>query len=302
MLAIAEMYVKGVSTRDAAQVMREFGLKSLSSTQVSRAAALLDEELAAWRTRPLGEIHYLFLDARYEKLRDGGVVRDAACSPPSASGRTGDGACWASPAPFGSRSPLATFLDSLIDRGLRGVRFIVSDDHAGLKAARRAVLPGASGSAASSTSRRTPFTTPPASGSASGSAPSCAESGMRARSPRPKPPWPSWSLAIVPPAKLAAWLEHNVPEGLAVFTLPDITADGCVPQPHRTRDPARTQRRTSKVRVFPSADCPRCGSPAPSSSRSTKNGPPTPRSTSTGTARMRDRSQEKSRHQVAQSQ
>lgn len=78
MLAIAEMYVQGVSTRDAAKVMAEFGLKSLSSTQVSRAAALLDEELAAWRSRPLGEIHYLFLDARYEKLRDGGVVRDAA--------------------------------------------------------------------------------------------------------------------------------------------------------------------------------------------------------------------------------
>src|SRR6266545_1821677 len=78
MLAIAEMYVQGVSTRDAAKVMAEFGLKSLSSTQVSRAAALLDEELAAWRRRPLGEVHYLLLDARYEKLREGGVVRDAA--------------------------------------------------------------------------------------------------------------------------------------------------------------------------------------------------------------------------------
>ena len=98
MLAIAEMYVQGVSTRDAAKVMAEFGLKSLSSTQVSRAAALLDEELAAWRSRPLGEIHYLFLDARYEKLRDGGVVRDAALFSASASGRTGDGACSASPA------------------------------------------------------------------------------------------------------------------------------------------------------------------------------------------------------------
>src|SRR5512144_2173836 len=98
MLAIAEMYVQGVSTRDVAKVMAEFGLKSLSSTQVSRAAALLDEELAAWRRRPLGEIHYLLLDARYEKLREVGVVRDAALSPPSASGRTGDGACSASPA------------------------------------------------------------------------------------------------------------------------------------------------------------------------------------------------------------
>ncbi len=78
MLAVAEMYINGVSTRDAERVMARFGLKSLSSMQVSRAAKLLDEELEAWRTRPLGEIRYLFLDARYEKARQTGVVRDAA--------------------------------------------------------------------------------------------------------------------------------------------------------------------------------------------------------------------------------
>ncbi len=78
MLAVAEMYVKGVSTRAAGRVMREFGLDSLSSTQVSRAAKLLDDELEAWRTRPLGQITYLVLDARYEKVRQGGIVRDAA--------------------------------------------------------------------------------------------------------------------------------------------------------------------------------------------------------------------------------
>ena len=64
MLAVAEMYVCGVSTRDVERVMAEFGLKSLSSTQVSRAAKLLDDELQAWRGRTLGEIRYLFLDAR----------------------------------------------------------------------------------------------------------------------------------------------------------------------------------------------------------------------------------------------
>nr|WP_299657154.1 transposase [uncultured Jannaschia sp.] len=78
MLAVAEMYVKGVSTREAERVMRAFGLDSLSSTQVSRAAKLLDDELEAWRTRPLGQITYLVLDARYEKVRQGGIVRDAA--------------------------------------------------------------------------------------------------------------------------------------------------------------------------------------------------------------------------------
>ena len=53
MLAVAEMYIKGVSTRQAEDVMRAFGIQSLSSTQVSRAAKLLDEELTAWRNRPL---------------------------------------------------------------------------------------------------------------------------------------------------------------------------------------------------------------------------------------------------------
>ena len=64
MLAVAEMYIKGVSTRQAESVMREFGIESLSSTQVSRAAKLLDEELAAWRNRPLEQMKYLILDAR----------------------------------------------------------------------------------------------------------------------------------------------------------------------------------------------------------------------------------------------
>ena len=87
MLAVAEMYVKGVSTREVEAVMREFGIKSLSSSQVSRAAKLIDDELEAWRNRPLGEIKYLILDARYEKMRHAGIVRDVAVSQPSASGR-----------------------------------------------------------------------------------------------------------------------------------------------------------------------------------------------------------------------
>ena len=66
MLAVAQMYIQGVSTRDAEKVMAEFGLHSLSSTQVSRAAKLLDDELEAWRNRELGEISYLMLDARSE--------------------------------------------------------------------------------------------------------------------------------------------------------------------------------------------------------------------------------------------
>jgi len=78
MLAVAEMYVKGVSTRDAEAVMKEFGIESLSSSQVSRATNLLDDELEAWRNRSSGEVRYLIVDAPYEKSRFGGVVRDVA--------------------------------------------------------------------------------------------------------------------------------------------------------------------------------------------------------------------------------
>ena len=77
-LALAEMYVQGVSTRKVTAITEQLCGVSVSSTQVSRAAALLDEQLEAWRNRPLGRCHYLYLDARYEKVRQDGQVRDAA--------------------------------------------------------------------------------------------------------------------------------------------------------------------------------------------------------------------------------
>ena len=140
MLAVAEMYVKGVSTREAEAVMQEFGLEGLSSAQVSRAARLLDEELEAWRTRPLGEIRYLILDARYEKVRHGGIVRDAAVL--SAVGIGPDErrrVLGVSVALSEAEVHWRAFLESLQARGMRGVEYVVSDDHAGLRAARRAV-------------------------------------------------------------------------------------------------------------------------------------------------------------------
>ena len=101
MLAAAEMYVKGVSTRDVEKVLAEFGIEGLSSTQVSRAAAMLDAELEAWRNRSLGRFRYLFLDARYEKTREQGVADDCAVLSAIGIDPLASAACWASP----SRSP-----------------------------------------------------------------------------------------------------------------------------------------------------------------------------------------------------
>jgi transposase-like protein len=254
LLAIAGMYVQGVSTRDAAKVMAEFGLESLSSTQVSRAAALLDEELAAWRTRPLAESPYLFLDARYEKLREGGIVRDAALFTAVGIGPDGRrrGLGVSSEAELHWRS----FLDSLIARGLRGVRFIVSDDHAGLTAARRAVFPGATWQRCQFHRAQNAIHHPPT-------------AAIRQRiGGELRRVWnaPTSTVAEAELGRLVAgyrgtadrladWLEQNVPEGLAVFT---------VPEPHRRRlrtaNPIERaiqqeiKRRTVKVRVFPNRD------------------------------------------------
>lgn len=141
--AIAEMYVKGVSTRKVTDVMRELCGLDVSSSQVSRAAKELDEELQAWRTRTIGQITYLILDARYEKVRHGGTVVD--CAILTAIGVRPDGnrtvlgtSCSLSEAEVHWR----TFLESLIERGMKGVRLIVSDDHAGIGAARSALFPG----------------------------------------------------------------------------------------------------------------------------------------------------------------
>jgi transposase-like protein len=254
MLAVAEMYVKGVSTREVEAVMREFGIESLSSTQVSRAAKLLDDELEAWRNRPLGEIRYLILDARYEKMRVGGVVRDAAVL--SAIGIGADErrrVLGVSIALSEAEVHWRAFLESLQARGMRGVEYVVSDDHAGLRAARRAVLGGA-------TWQRCQFHL---ARNAIHHAPSLA---IRKRiGAELREVWNAGSLAKAETAlaelvtswrdtapKLAAWLEEAVPEGLAVFSLPEHHRRRL-----RTSNPMERavqqelKRRTVKVRVFP---------------------------------------------------
>ncbi len=75
---LAEMYVQGVSTRKVKAITKELCGVDISATQVRRATAQLDTALQEWRERPLGEIAYLYVDARYEKVREAGQVRDAA--------------------------------------------------------------------------------------------------------------------------------------------------------------------------------------------------------------------------------
>lgn len=140
-LAIAEMYVQGVSTRKVTAVLEELCGLDVTSTQVSRAAKELDEKLEAWRTRPLGEVCYLILDARYEKVRHGGSVLSCALLTAIGVLPTGKRIVLGCSVALSEAEPhWRAFLDSLVARGMRGVRLVVSDDHKGLKAARQAVL------------------------------------------------------------------------------------------------------------------------------------------------------------------
>lgn len=142
-LAIAEMYVQGVSTRKVTQVMEELCGLEVSSTQVSRASQLLDDELATWRNRPLGRFPYVFFDARYEKVRHGGAV--VSCAVLIAVGIGEDGKrCVLGVSVSLSEAEVhwRTFMEGLQSRGLHGMALIVSDDHAGLRAAREARFPG----------------------------------------------------------------------------------------------------------------------------------------------------------------
>ena len=139
LLALAEMYVQGVSTSKVTKITEELCGCEISSSDVSRATALLDEEFEQWRSRPLGSVKYLILDARYEKVRHGGRVRD--CAVLTAIGVDGEGrrsVLGVSVSLSEAEVHWREFFKSLLERGLHGVELIVSDAHAGLQEARRA--------------------------------------------------------------------------------------------------------------------------------------------------------------------
>ena len=142
---LAEMYVQGVSTRKVKAITEELCGHSFSASTVSQATARLDEDLEAFFERRLEEPYpYLILDARYERVREGGVVSSQAVL--VAIGIDLEGrrqVLGVSLANRESRSSWRAFLAGLRERGLHGVEYVVSDDHAGLKAAIREILPEA---------------------------------------------------------------------------------------------------------------------------------------------------------------
>ena len=257
-IALAEMYVQGVSTRKVAAITEKLCGFEVTSTQVSRASAELDGVLEAWRNRPLGEMPYLILDARYEKVRQGGIVQGTAVL--IAIGVSLDGMrqiIGVSVALSEQEAHWRQFLKSLVERGLSGVRLIISDDHSGLKAARQAVfgsvpwqrcqfhlqqnaqayVPKQEMKAQVAADLRAIFTATDR---------QAAETLLRAMVKRYAESAP----------KLAVWIEENVVEGLTVFLLPEShrrllrTTNGL------ERVNKEVKRRTRVATLFPSeASC-----------------------------------------------
>ena len=142
--SLAQMYVQGVSTRKVAAITEELCGHGFCASSVSAITQRLDEQLAQFSQRELEqEFPYVVVDARYEKVREGGVIVSRAIL--IALGIDWEGRRQVLAVEYANRESQSSWRDFLLrlkERGLKGVQFIVSDDHPGLKAATREVMPG----------------------------------------------------------------------------------------------------------------------------------------------------------------
>ena len=252
-LAMAEMYVQGVSTRKVSAIVEELCGTTVSSTQVSACAQLLDIELQKWRDRPLETFPYLVLDARYEKVRHDGQLRD--CAVLIALGITPEGQrviLGVSVALSEAEVHWRAFFQSLVQRGLCGVTYIVSDDHPGMAAARKAVFGAVPW-------QRCQFHLQQ---NAQAYVPRLDQRAEVARLIRSLFECPSRPAAeqrlkeIVAQytqsaPKLAGWMEENLPQGLTVFSLPAHHQKRLRTSNALERVNQELKRRTRVARVFP---------------------------------------------------
>ncbi len=252
-MTLAEMYVQGVSTRKVAAITEQLCGTEVSSSQVSRAAALLDETLEAWRKRPLDEIIYLYLDAQYQRVRQDGQIRDVAILIATGVNRAGKRTILGLSVSLGEQEiHWRSFLQSLVARGLSGVQLIISDDHSGLKAARIAVFGGIPW-------QRCQFHLQQ---NAQAYVPHKDQQAEVAADIRMVLNAPDQSTADAYLAKivqkyqknasrLANWMEQNIPESLAVFAFPTshqrkLRTSNCLERLNR-----EVRRRTKVVSIFP---------------------------------------------------
>ena len=141
---IQEAYVHGISTRSVDDLVKAMGAGGLSKSQVSRLCMEIDERVGTFLARPLeGAWPYLWLDATYLKVREGGRIISKAVILAVAVNEDGKReVLGVATGPSEAETFWTDFLRSLADRGLRGVKLVISDDHKGLRAAARRVFNG----------------------------------------------------------------------------------------------------------------------------------------------------------------
>jgi transposase-like protein len=253
-VALAQMYIQGVSTRKVAAITEALCGVAVSPAEVSRAAAELDETLERWRARPLGVFPYVTLDARYEKVRLDGQVRDAAVL--IATGVGADGkrdVLGVSISLSEAQEHWKSFLLSLSERGLSGVRLMVSDDHPGLRAAWVSIFGGVIWQRCQCHLQR----------NAQSHVPKQAMKREVAQDIRALFNAPDREEAqrllgkavekyVASAPKLAAWMEENLPEGFSVFALPEAHRRFLRTTNGLERLNQEIKRRTRVVRIFPS--------------------------------------------------
>lgn len=253
LMALAEMYVQGVSTRKVAAITERLCGMQISASQVSRAAQQLDEELETWRDRPLGEIVYLYLDARYEKVRQAGSVRDAAIL--MASGVKKDGKrtiLGVSVSLSEAEVHWRAFLEGLVKRGLRGVQLIISDDHTGMEAARKAVFTGVPWERCQFHLQQNAQAYVPRVGMRR----DVAEDIRTIFNAPDRETADNYLQKMVEKyantaPKLADWMEVNIPDGFTVFVFPKSHQRRLRTSNFLERLSQEIKRRTRIVRVFP---------------------------------------------------
>lgn len=253
--ALAEMYVQGVSTRKVKAITEELCGHSFSASSISDINKTLDEQLAQFASRRLDEEYpYLILDARYERVRENGTIHRRAVL--VAIGINWDGRRCVLGVEVANRESISSwkeFLLGLRSRGLTGVELVVTDDHAGLRAAIAEVLPEAAWQRCYVHFLRNCLDHLPRKGDDD-----CLrelrwiyERRNLGEARNDLAAWiTKWESRY---AKLVAWVEENIEETLTFYRLP--------PQHHKhlkstnmlERLNEELKRRTHVVRIFPNA-------------------------------------------------
>jgi len=141
--AIGEMYIQGVSTRKVSKIVEHLWPDGVSSGTVSNITKELDTHLDEFRNRPLkGRYKFIWVDAEYEKVRQGGLIQSFAVFIAIGLNEKGEREVLGVSGKISEAEiHWREFFESLQERGLCGVELIISDDHSGLKAARQSVMP-----------------------------------------------------------------------------------------------------------------------------------------------------------------